>query len=271
MRRRLTLAGLLAPPLFWLVVAYLGALAVIFATAFWSTDPFTNQVVRTFTTDNFRALVSDPTYLRIIGRTLLIAVTVTAACAMIAIPFAFFMAKVAPRRVRGLLVALVLVPLWASYLVKAYAWRTMLGPGGVLDATVGSTPGYGFTAVVITLTYLWLPYMILPVYAGLDRLPDSHLEASADLGAGNWTTIRRVVLPALRPFIAAGTIFTFSLSLGDYIAVQIVGGNLQVLGTAVLQNITLDLPFAAALGTTSALIMVVYLLAVRRTGALESL
>jgi putative spermidine/putrescine transport system permease protein len=228
-------------------------------------------VVRTFTTDNFRALVSDPTYLRIIGRTLLIAASVTVLCTLIAIPFAFFMAKVAPRRLRGLLIALVLVPLWASYLVKAYAWRTMIGPGGVLDATVGSSPGYGFEAVVITLTYLWLPYMILPVYAGLDRLPDSHLEASADLGAGNWTTFRRVVLPALRPFIAAGTIFTFSLSLGDYIAVQIVGGNLQVLGTAVLQNITLDLPFAAALGTTSALIMVVYLLAVRRTGALESL
>lgn len=271
MRRRLTLAALLAPPMLWLVVAYLGALAAIFATAFWSTDPFTNQVVRSFTTDNFHAVFSDPTYLRIIARTLLIAVTVTVLCALIAIPFAFFMAKVAPARVRGLLVALVLVPLWASYLVKAYAWRTMLAPGGVLDSVVGDTPGYGFTAVVITLTYLWLPYMILPVYAGLDRLPDSHLEASADLGAGNWTTFRRVVLPALRPFIAAGTIFTFSLSLGDYIAVQIVGGTLQVLGTAVLQNITLDLPFAAALGTTSALIMVVYLLAVRRTGALESL
>jgi putative spermidine/putrescine transport system permease protein len=271
MRRRLTLAGLLAPPLLWLVVAYLGALAAIFATAVWSTDPFTNQVVRTFTTDNLRTLVSDPTYLRIIGRTLLIAGTVTVLCALISIPFAFFMAKVAPARVRGLLIALVLVPLWASYLVKAYAWRTMLGPGGVLESTIGGTPGYGFTAVVITLTYLWLPYMILPIYAGLERLPDSHLEASADLGARNWTTFRRIVLPALLPFIAAGTIFTFSLSLGDYIAVQIVGGTLQVLGTAVLQNITLDLPFAAALGTASVAIMVVYLLAVRRTGALENL
>ena len=149
MRKRLTLAGLLAAPMLWLVVAYLGALAVIFATAFWSTDPFTNQVVRTFTMDNFHTLVSDPTYLRIIGRTLLIASSVTVLCVLIAIPFAFFMAKVAPRRIRGLLIALVLVPLWASYLVKAYAWRTMLGPGGVLDATVGRTPGYGFTAVVI--------------------------------------------------------------------------------------------------------------------------
>jgi len=271
MRRRLTLAALLAPPLLWLVVAYLGALAAIFATALWSTDPFTNQVVRTFTTDNLRALVSDPTYLRIISRTLLIAGSVTAACAVIAVPFAFFIAKVAPARVRGLLVALVLVPLWASYLVKAYAWRTMIGPSGVLDSVAGGTPGYGFTAVVVTLTYLWLPYMILPIYAGLEKLPDSHLEASADLGAGNWTTFRRVVLPALLPSIAAGTIFTFSLSLGDYIAVQIVGGTLQVLGTAVLQNITLDLPFAAALGTASVVIMVAYLFAVRRTGALENL
>jgi putative spermidine/putrescine transport system permease protein len=178
---------------------------------------------------------------------------------------------VAPRRLRHLLVAAVLVPLWASYLVKAYAWRTMVQPGGVLDSTFGRTPGYGFTAVVLTLTYLWLPYMILPVYAGFERLPESHLEASADLGAKGPDTFRRVILPALLPSIAAGTVFTFSLSLGDYIAVQIVGGTLQVLGTTVLQNITLDLPFAAALGTTSVVIMVCYLVAVGRTGALDNL
>ena len=124
---------------------------------------------------------------------------------------------------------------------------------------------------MLTLTYLWLPYMVLPVYAGFERLPVSHLEASADLGGRGLTTFRRVMLPSILPSIAAGTIFTFSLSLGDYIAVQIVGGKLQVLGTAVLQNITLDLPFAAALGTTSVVIMVLYLLAVRRTGALDNL
>ena len=209
----------------------------------------------TFTTENFEALLS-PTYLRIIGRTLFIAVMVTVLCIVIAVPFAYFMARVAPRRLRHLLVAAVLVPLWASYLVKAYAWRTMVQPGGVLDSTFGTTPGYGFAAVVLTLTYLWLPYMILPVYAGFERLPESHLEASADLGAKGLHTFRRVILPALLPSIAAGTVFTFSLSLGDYIAVQIVGGTLQVLGTTVLQNITLDLPFAAALGTTSVVIMV---------------
>ncbi|MGL5859123.1 MAG: ABC transporter permease [Angustibacter sp.] len=270
MRRRLTLPGLLIPPMAWLLVAYLGALAAIFATAVWTTDPFTNQVVRTFTTENLAAL-ADPTYLRIIGRTLLIAACVTVLCSLIAVPMAFFMAMVAHRRWRGVLVALVLVPLWASYLVKAYAWRTMLGPGGVLDSAVGATTGYGLAAAVITLTYLWLPYMVLPVYAGMARLPGSHLQASADLGASNLATFRRVVLPALRPAIAAGSVFTFSLSLGDYIAVQIVGGTVQVLGTAVLQNITLDLPFAAALGTASVAIMVGYLLAVRRTGALENL
>src|SRR6478672_452650 len=270
MGSRKALAGLLGPPLVWLVVAYLGALAAIFATAFFTTDPFTNQVVHTFSLENLRGILT-PTYLRIIGRTLLIAVVVTLLCIVVAVPFAYFMARIAPRRVRGLLVAAVLVPLLASYLVEAYAWRTMVQPGGVLDSTFGSTPGYGFAAVVLTLTYLWLPYMILPVYAGFERLPESHLEASADLGAKELHTFRRVVLPALLPYIAAGTVFTFSLSLGDYIAVQIVGGKLQVLGTAVLQNISLDLPFAAALGTASVVIMVIYLLAIRRTGALDNL
>ena len=270
MRRRRGLAALLGPPLLWLVVAYLGALAVIFATAFWTTDPFTNQVVRTFTLENFKDLFTT-TYLSIIGRTLLIAALVTVLCIAIAVPFAFFMARVAPRRLRGLLLAAVLVPLWASYLVKAYAWRTMVQPDGVLDSTFGTTPGYGFSALVLTLTYLWLPYMVLPVYAAFERLPETHLEASADLGARPFATFQRVVVPSLLPAIAAGSVFTFSLSLGDYIAVQIVGGKLQVLGTAVLQNITLDLPFAAALGTVSVLIMVLYLLAVRRTGALDNL
>lgn len=267
---RRALAALLAPPMLWLLVAYLGALAAIFATAFFTTDQFTSEVVQDFSLVNFDQLFT-ATYMRIIGRTLLIASTVTVLCVLIAIPFAYVMTYLAPRRLRGLLVAAILVPLWASYLVKAYAWRAMLQPGGVLDSTFGATPGYGFAAVVLTLTYLWLPYMILPVYAGFERLPLSHLEAASDLGSRGWTTFRRVILPSLKPAIAAGTIFTFSLSLGDYIAVSIVGGKLQVLGTAVLQNISLDLPFAAALGTASVAIMVLYLLAIRRTGALENL
>ena len=269
MRRKVP-GGLLAAPLAWLGVAYLGALAIIFATAFFTTDSFTGAVVRDFSLENYRELLT-PTYLGIIGRTIAIAAAVTVLCILLAVPFAWFMARVVPARWRGLAVALILVPLWASYLVKAYAWRAMVQPGGVLESAIGASPGYGLAAVILTLTYLWLPYMVLPVYAGLDRLPTSHLEASEDLGAGSWTTFRRVVLPAVKPSIAAGTIFTFSLSLGDYIAVSIVGGKLQVLGTAVLQNNTLDLPFAAALGTVSVVVMVVYLLAVRRTGALDNL
>lgn len=262
--------GLLAAPMAWLVVAYLGALAAIFATAFFTVDSFTNQVIPGFSLDNYRGVLAGP-YATIIGRTILIAALVTVLCIALAVPFAVFMARLVPPRWRSVALALVLVPLWASYLVKAYAWRAMLQPGGVLDATFGGTTGFGFAAVVLTLTYLWLPYMIMPVYAGFERLPESHLEASEDLGASPWTTFRRVVLPAIKPSIAAGTVFTFSLSLGDYIAVSIVGGKLQMLGTAVLQNNTLDLPFAAALGTASVLIMVVYLLAVRRTGALNTL
>ncbi len=270
MRQRRTPYALLAAPMTWLVVAYLGALAAIFATAFLTTDSFTNKVVVSFTTENFSQLFTS-TYARIIGRTLLIAALVTVLCLVIAVPFAFFISRVAPRRLRGILVAAVLVPLWASYLVKAYAWRAMLQPQGVLDSVFGSSPGYGMTAVVLTLTYLWLPYMILPVYSGFERLPEAHLEASADLGASAGTTFRRVVLPSLTPAIVAGSIFTFSLSLGDYIAVQIVGGKLQVLGTAVRQNIVLDLPFAAALGTASVVIMVIYLALAGRTGALDNL
>jgi putative spermidine/putrescine transport system permease protein len=268
--QRRTPVALLTAPMTWLVVAYLGALAAIFATAFFTTDSFTNEVVPGFSLENFTTLF-ESTYLRIIGRTLLIAVLVTVLCVVIAVPFALFMARVAPRRLRGLLIAAVLVPLWASYLVKAYAWRAMLQPDGVLDSVFGGTPGYGLVAVVLTLTYLWLPYMILPVYAGFERLPEAHLEASADLGARNGTTLRRVVLPSLVPAVVAGSIFTFSLSLGDYIAVQIVGGKLQVLGTAVRSNIVLDLPFAAALGTASVLIMVIYLTLAGRTGALDEL
>jgi putative spermidine/putrescine transport system permease protein len=273
MRRRLTLAGLLAPPLLWLVVAYLGALAAIFATAVWTTDPFTNQIVRTFTTENLRLAFTDPTYLRIIGRTLLIAASVTVICVLVAVPMAFFMAKVAPPRLRGLLVALVLVPLWASYLVKAYAWRSLLAPNGPVSwLTGGHTPGYGLTATVITLAYLWLPYMVIPVFAGFERVPRSLFEASADLGAGAGRTVRSVLVPMVFPAIAAGSIFTFSLTLGDYIAVGIVGGKTQLLANVIYGQLVTanNQPLAAALSTVPLVAIVVYLLLMRRTGALEN-
>jgi putative spermidine/putrescine transport system permease protein len=186
------------------------------------------------------------------------------------------MAKVASPRARHWLVIAILTPLWASYLVKAYAWRVMLANGGPVDWLLGGDgrgPGYGLTATIIVLSYLWLPYMILPVFTGLDRLPDSLLEASADLGARAGTTFRTVVVPMVMPSLVAGSIFTFSLSLGDYITVQIVGGRSQLIGNLVYANIGAanNLPFAAALATIPVVIMIGYLLAVRRTGALDQL
>jgi ABC-type spermidine/putrescine transport system permease subunit I len=274
---RLKLALLLTGPVGWLVVAYLGSLLVLLASALWTTDSFTGNLVRQPTTANFRALLSGEVYRAITLRTLLLAVGVTVIDVLLGFPIAFFMAKVARRRWRPLLLASLLTPLWASYLVKAYAWRVMVGTGGVLEwafEPVGlRAPGFGLTALWIVLAYLWLPYMVLPIFAGLDRLPDSLLEASSDLGAGAWRTFRSVVLPLTLPAVAAGSIFTFSLTLGDYVAVNIVGGKTQMLGNVIYANVGAanNLPFAAALATVPVAIMLVYLLAARRAGALESL
>jgi putative spermidine/putrescine transport system permease protein len=269
---RKPLLWLLGPPLLWLVVAYLGSLAVLLLSAFWTVDGFTGEVVREFTTDNFRTLLAEEVYRTVALRSLGVAAAVTVLCALVALPMAFYMTKVAAPRTRPWLVIAILTPLWASYLVKAYAWRILLANGGPLDRLLGG-PGYGLTATVIVLTYLWLPYMILPLYAGLDRLPGSLLDAAADLGARSWRTAGSVVLPLLAPSLLAGSIFTFSLSLGDYITVQIVGGKTQLIGTVVYANVGAagNLPFAAAVATVPVVVMVGYLLAVRRTGALEDL
>jgi putative spermidine/putrescine transport system permease protein len=274
---RLRLAGLLSIPMAWLLVAYLGSLAVMFAAAFWSVDSFTGELVRIFTLDNVTTLLTQDVYRAIALRTLGIAAAVTLLDVALAVPMAFFMAKVAPRRARVYLVVAVLTPLWASYLVKAYAWRGLLVPDGLVSDVlrpVGlDTPGYGIPAVVLTLAYLWLPYMILPIYAGLDRLPDSLLEASSDLGAGAWRTFRSVVLPLTFPAIVAGSIFTFALSLGDYITVKIVGGSTQMAANVIYDNIGVagNLPFAAAAAFFPVVVIVVYLVGVRRTGALDNL
>ncbi|MFI1094904.1 ABC transporter permease [Streptomyces sp. NPDC020917] len=274
-RPRLRLALLLAAPLAWLIVAYLGALAALFLSAFWTTDPFTSDVVRTWTLANFREVLTTSVYWHVALRTLGTALAVTAVDIVVAFPIAFWTARVAAPRHRNLLVVAVLTPLWASYLVKAYAWRTLLSTGGPLDWALKplglSGPGYGLPAVIIVLAYLWLPYMILPIHAGLANLPDDVLDAAADLGARTWRTFRTVVLPLVLPSVAAGSVFTFSLSLGDYIAVQIVGGKTQLIGNAIYSDVTLDLPLAAALGTIPVAVVVLYLLAIRRSGALDSL
>ena len=271
------LVGLLSAPFFWLGIAYLAALAALFVAAFWTADSFTGDVVRSWTLDNFRTLLTEDVYRTITIRTISVALLVTVVDAIIAFPMAYYMAKVASPSLQKLLVIAVLTPLWASYLVKAYAWRIMFSDGGVVDWMFGpfglGTPGYGLAATIVTLAYLWLPFMILPIYAGLDRLPDSLLEASSDLGAKPTMTFRTVILPMAFPAVIAGSIFTFSLSLGDYIAVKIVGGTNQLLGNVVYDNIGAanNLPFAAAMATIPVVIMLIYLAVVRRTGALESL
>ncbi|WP_319459624.1 ABC transporter permease [Micromonospora sp. RTP1Z1] len=270
------LAALLAAPLFWLLVAYLGSLAVLFVSALWTVNTFTGDLVHEPTFANFRTILTEEVYRTVTLRSLGVAAAVTVVDVLIALPMAFFMAKVASPRSRRLLVIAILTPLWASYLVKAYAWRVMLANGGPVDwlfGGAGNGPGYGLVATVLVLSYLWLPYMILPIYAGLERLPDSLLEASADLGGRGGRTFRSVVLPMIVPSVIAGSIFTFSLSLGDYITVQIVGGKTQLIGNLVYANIGAanNLPFSAALATIPVLIMVIYLVAVRRSGALEEL
>ena len=276
-RPRLKLALLLSAPVGWLVVAYLGSLAVLLASAFWSTVSFTGTIVRQPTTDNFTALLRGEVYRAITLRTVGLAAAVTVVDVVLGFPVAFFMAKVARRRWRPLLLAAVLTPLWASYLVKAFAWRVMVGSGGVLDWALEPLglhgPGFGLTAVWLVLSYLWLPYMVLPIFAGLDRLPDSLLEASSDLGAHALRTFRSVVLPLALPAVVAGSIFTFSLTLGDFVAVNIVGGKTQMIGNVIYANVGAanNLPFAAALACVPVVIMVVYLLAARRAGALERL
>ena len=274
---RLRLLALLSAPLAWLAIAYLGSLVVMFLAAFWSVDSFTGELIRVPTMDNLKLLVEQSVYRRVALRTVSVAVAVTLIDVVIAVPMALYMAKVAPPRWRGLLVAAVLTPLWASYLVKAYAWRTMLASDGVVNWALKPLglegPGFGLVATTVTLAYLWLPYMILPIYAGLDRIPNSLLEASADLGAPAARTLRKIVLPLVFPAIVAGSIFTFSLSLGDYITVKIVGGSTQLFANIIYDNIGVagNLPFAAAAAFFPVLVILLYLTLARRAGALEQL
>jgi len=273
---RLQVAGLLAPPLGWLVGAYLGSLAILFVAAFWRLDPFTAEIVHDYGFQNFRQLWESDVYRAITQRTLGIAAAVTITDALLAFPIAFYMAKVASPRTRGLLVVAILMPLWASYLVKVYAWRIILQEEGILNWALSPLgiggPGFGNVATWIVFSYLWLPFMILPLYAGLERIPGSLLEASADLGASPWRTFRRVVVPLSFPALVAGSIFTFSLTIGDYITPALVSSK-QFIGNVVYANVGVanNLPFAAAFATVPVAIMVVYLLAARRAGAFDSL
>ncbi len=274
-RPRLQVGSLLAGPLGWLVILYLGSLVVMLVAAFWSVDALSGEISHTFSTDNFQTLIDDSVYRHVAQRTVLIAALVTLTDALLAFPIAFYMAKVASPRMKGVLVVAILMPLWSFYLVKVYAWQTMLSSGGVinwaLDPIGLSGPGYGSTAVWLVESYLWLPFMILPIYAGLERIPNSLISASEDLGASPLTTFRRVILPLAFPAVVAGSIFTFSLTLGDYITPSLVSPDTQFIGNVVYNNIVNNLPLASAFATVPILVMVAYLLIARRLGAFEHL
>ncbi|HYC82670.1 MAG TPA: ABC transporter permease, partial [Solirubrobacterales bacterium] len=271
-RPRLQLGGLLTAPMAWLVILYLGSLAILLVTAFWTVDPLSGNVIKEYGFQNFEELVDVPVYRDIVWRTVRTAVLVTLTDAIIAFPIAFFMAKVAGRKTKAILVVAVLMPLWSSYLVKVLAWREMIAEHGIVNWALEplglNGPGEGLVAVWLVFSYLWLPYMILPIFAGLERIPDSLISASEDLGASPFTTFRRVILPLVFPAVVAGSIFTFSLTLGDYIAPALVSND-QFIGTSIRASITNNQPFAAAFALVPIVIVIAYLGVARRLGAFE--
>jgi putative spermidine/putrescine transport system permease protein len=270
--------AVLTPPAGWMAIVYFGSLAVLLVSAFWYLDPRTSKVIHEFTLKNFQTILSEPVYRTITLRTLGMAIVVTLTCGILAFPIAFYMARVAAPRTRRLLVMATLLPLWSSYVVKVFAWRVILQPKGPLDwigQQLGTGElGLGFSDVSgwIVFTYLWLPYMILPIYAGLERIPGSLLEASADLGGHSAVTFRKVILPLALPAVVAGSIFTFSLTLGDYITPPLVMDT-QFIGNVIYDNqgIAGNIPLAAAYAFVPILIMAVYLAVARRAGAFEAL
>jgi putative spermidine/putrescine transport system permease protein len=291
-RRRLGVASLLGAPLLFMLLVYIGSLIGLVISSFYELDPVTSKPSDEFTWDNIIQafkLWDDQVWdiIWVFFRTAGVAVLVTVLCVVIALPAALFVAKVAKRWMRRGLIVAMLLPLWAGYLVKGYAWKAMIEPaggnqfaaegrgaGGFLESTIGWTPGYGRLAIVIAEVYLWLPYMILPIYAGLERLSPSLLDAASDLGAKTFRTFRSVIFPMLLPAIAAGSIFTFSLTLGDYIVPQIVnnGSERFMFGTVI--NATFgapNQPLAAAYTLWPLITIILYLLAMKRMGAFENL
>jgi putative spermidine/putrescine transport system permease protein len=271
---------LLTPPLAWFVLVYLASLVLLLVTAFWRINTFTTAIERVWNLDNFQLILSDPTYRLIIGRTVGMAALVTLTDVALAFPFAYYMARVASRRMQTVLFAAVLLPLWASYLARVYAWILILNHSGLLNSSLqslGLPPaniGYTNVAMWIVFSYVWLPFMIIPAYAALERVPESLLEAAADLGARRWRALLDVVLPLALPGVAAGSIFTFSLTLGDYITPILVGGaGSSFIGNIVYSSVGIanNVPFAAALATVPVVIMALYLLGARRLGAFEAL
>jgi len=275
---RVRLAATLGPPLAWFLIVYIGALLVLFANAFWRLDPFSGEIVHSFGFANFRDLWSSDVYRAITLRTVGIAAAVTATDIVLAFPLAYYTAMMARPRVRNAILLAVVLPLWANYLVRVFAWKLILTPEGFLNWILGAIGVAGVRignsnwAVWITFVYLWLPFTLLPIYAGLERVPRSYLEASSDLGAKAWRTFRQIVLPLSLPGIVAGSIFSFSLTLGDYITPPLVGKT-QFIGNVIYQQVGVagNVPFAAAYALVPVAIMAVYLIVAKRLGAFEAL
>lgn len=257
---------------------YLGALFLLLLNAFWTVDSLTGQIVKDWSLQNFQTLWTSPVYRTITIRTVWMASVVTVADIMLALPISYLAARVASSRVRSALLVAVVMPLWTSYLIRAFAWQTITAPKGLLESTLDAlglpSPGIGNSlwSIWLTFTYLWLPFVVLPVYAALERVPASYLEASSDLGARGWTTLRKVIWPLALPGIVAGSIFSFSLTLGDYIA-PILVGNTKFIGNVIYDSVGVanNLPFAAAFAMVPIAIMAVYLAIARKLGAFEAL
>ena len=290
-RPRVLLALLLTPPLFWLGVVYVGSLAALLWQSFYSIDQFSGVVVKDFTLNTYRELLLPQNY-DIIVRTVTMAALVTVASVVLAFPIAFFAARYAKGRWKAFFYLGIMLPLWSSYLVKVYAWKLILakegivtwaangiGAGSVLDGLLaipvigGNSLSTSYIGTFLVFVYVWLPYMILPMQASLERVPTSMLEASADLGASGLRTLWSVTLPLALPGIIAGSIFTFSLTLGDYIIPQIIGSSRFFIGQAVysLQGTAGNIPLAAAFAVVPILIMLVYLTIARKLGAFDAL
>lgn len=271
---------LLTPPLAWFLLVYIASLVVLLVTAFWSVNPFTTNIDKIWTLSNFHEIFTTPAYLSDIGQTVGMAAAVTVTDAVIAFPFAYFMARVAAPRTRTALFVAILLPLWASYLAKVYSWLLIFTNHGFLDWVVGGL-GLGHPQLIYTnwavyavFCYLWLPFMIIPVYGALERVPASLIEASQDLGGRTWRTTRSVLLPLVLPGVVAGSIFTFSLTLGDYITPLLVGGtSANFIGNVIYTNIGIanNVPFAAAMAMVPIVIMGIYLSGARALGAFEAL
>ena len=282
---------LLLPPLLWIGVVYLGSLAALLLQSFYTLDDFSGLIIREFTLASYSELL-EPANLQVILRTLMMAAAVTLASAVVAFPIAYYAARYARGSTRALFYLAVMMPLWSSYLVKIYAWKLILAKEGiitwaaqnvglsrVLDELLaipvigGTSLSFSYIGTFLVFVYIWLPYMILPLQAALERVPRSVIEVSADLGARPGETFRKVILPLAFPGVVAGSIFTFSLTLGDYIIPGIIGSSRPFIGQVVLQHqgTAGNIPLAAAFTVVPIAIMAVYLWIAKRLGAFHAL